>query len=279
MGAWGPKLYQDDMAEEIRAYYKDQLHRGKNGEKITDELVELYKECLSDFDDAPIFWFALADTQWDFGRLENRVKEEALYYINDGRDLIRWENENPEHAKKRAEVLCGLEQKLLSKQPDEKKISQYKLYQCEWNIGDVYAYQLLGDYAKEKGLINKYLYFVKVGEKIWHPGHIIPIVYFYWIITDELLGIEELKKFEYIPQFFTPTAYKKYPNMLPHYLLSFLSTSSKVIPKKQLTFVGNISGVKRMKNEDCDSYEIKWKKFEKYIIDNFQIWNEFSPHY
>ena len=31
MGAWGPRLYQNDIAEEVRDYYKDQLHRGKSG--------------------------------------------------------------------------------------------------------------------------------------------------------------------------------------------------------------------------------------------------------
>ena len=29
MGAWGPQLYQDDVAQEVRDYYKDQLHQGK----------------------------------------------------------------------------------------------------------------------------------------------------------------------------------------------------------------------------------------------------------
>lgn len=39
MGAWGPKLYQDDVAEDVRDYYKDQLHRGKTGKEITQDLI------------------------------------------------------------------------------------------------------------------------------------------------------------------------------------------------------------------------------------------------
>ncbi len=35
----------------------------------------------------------------------------------------------------RANVLKELQQKLLSPQPAEKRISQYKLYHCEWEIG------------------------------------------------------------------------------------------------------------------------------------------------
>lgn len=75
--------------------------------------------------------------------------------------------------------LVKLQRKLLSEQPNEKKIHQQKLYRCDWENGDVYAYRLTSVYAKEKGLINKYLFFVKIDEQTWHPGHVIPVVYFY----------------------------------------------------------------------------------------------------
>ncbi|MCI7179050.1 MAG: hypothetical protein MSA26_00335, partial [Lachnospiraceae bacterium] len=95
MGSWGPGLYQDDIAEDVRDVYKDQLYRGKTGAKITEELLEEYSDCMSDPDDAPVFWFALADTQWNLGRLEDPVKEQALYHLRDGADLRRWEAEEP----------------------------------------------------------------------------------------------------------------------------------------------------------------------------------------
>ena len=68
MGIWGPKLYQSDIAEEIRDYYRDQLRRGKSGKDITQDLIAQNKFTTLDSDDAPEFWFALADTQWDLGR-------------------------------------------------------------------------------------------------------------------------------------------------------------------------------------------------------------------
>jgi cytochrome c-type biogenesis protein CcmH/NrfF len=40
MGSWGPKLYQDNIAEDIRDYYKDQLKRGKTNEEIIKKLIE-----------------------------------------------------------------------------------------------------------------------------------------------------------------------------------------------------------------------------------------------
>ena len=152
MGTWGPKLYQDDLAEDVRDYYKDQLHRGKKGIDITQELLVQYQIVISDSEEASVFWFALADTQWNLGRLEDKVKETALKHILLGDDLERWKIENPKLAKAREQTIEELRQKLLSPQPPEKKVTQYKIYRCEWKYGDVYAYQLESDLAEEKGL-------------------------------------------------------------------------------------------------------------------------------
>lgn len=275
MGTWGPGLYQDDVAEDVKDYYKDQLHRGKTGEELTQELIEEYRENLFDIDDAPVFWFALADTQWNLGRLESLVKEKALYYLDEGSNLERWKNENSKLFEKRKAVLEKLKEKLLSEQPEKKKISQYRLYHCKWEIGDVFAYQLKSEYSKEKNLYNKYLFFTKIDEDVWHPGHIIPTVYFYWVISDRILTLEELNKIPYIPQFFVPKVYKNRPNRKILYRLNFLSTSERLIPKSQLTFLGNIADkIDYINNEDTNSYNISWKKFENYIINNFNNWNE-----
>ena len=175
MSSWGPGLYQDDLAKDVRDYYRDQLRKGKSGYEITEELTKQYAYS-SDSDDSSIFWFALADIQWDLGRLEDSVKEQALSHIRSGYDLRRWKEENPMEAKKRAEILSELEQKLLTPQPSEKSISQYKLYHCEWKIGDVFAYPLNSDYAKEKGLFGRYFLINKINETTWHPGHTVPVV-------------------------------------------------------------------------------------------------------
>ena len=152
MGTWGPKLYQDDLAEDIRDYDKEQLHRGKKGIDITQELLIQYQIEISDSEDASVFWFALADTQWNLGRLEEKVKERALKYILSGDDLERWKIENPKMIKAREQTIEELRKKLLSPQPHEKKVTQYKSYRCEWKDGDVYAYRLESDLAEEKGL-------------------------------------------------------------------------------------------------------------------------------
>ena len=278
MGTWGPKLYQNDIAEEVRDYYKDQLHRGKTGKEITHELIEQYNDFIQDSDDAPDFWLALADIQWDYGRLEVFVKNQALFYISNEKSTNRWQRENPKYASTRLKELTSLQEKLLSEPPEEKKVRQYNLYKCKWNIGDIYAYQLCGGFAKDTSFYKKYVYFIKVDEIVWHPGHVIPAVYFYWSVSDNLLDINTLKEIEYIPQFFTPSAYKSNTSMRKLYLLSPLSTSSRVIPKNNLIYIGNLESVKRIVDEDTNPYYVHWRDFEEYIIGNFRKWNDYSPN-
>lgn len=64
-------------------------------------------------------------------------------------------------SEKRKQVLNELRKKLNTLQPPEKKVSQYRLYHCQWKVGDMYAYQLEGEYAKERGLMVNIFCFTK----------------------------------------------------------------------------------------------------------------------
>ena len=81
MGAWGVKLYQNDLAEDIKYEYTEYLREGKTNEEATEELILKYEGMLEDIDDGPNFWFVLADQQWKIGRLLPYVKEQALNWI------------------------------------------------------------------------------------------------------------------------------------------------------------------------------------------------------
>lgn len=301
MGAWGPKLYQDDIAVMIKDYYKDQLRRGKSECAITQELMKQNEYILEDCDDAPIFWFALADTQWKLGRLEEFVREKALYYIQDGRDLSRWQAENSKAAKVREKELCILEQQLLTPQPPVKKISQYKLYHCNWKIGDVYAYRLESDLAKENDLYGCYFLIQKVDEGSCYPGHVIPIVYVKITEPDFLpSNKEEYEKTNYVKVGVTKYEDRFLPidgrrpeediaeksklkyevdddGFLPRFRVQLLSTSKKAIPNK-LIYVGNFSDCMRPPKEfvphcKLSITDVSWKEFEKKLIERYCMYN------
>ena len=303
MGAWGAKLYQDDVAQDIRDRFKDQLRRGKSSEEVTQELIKGYSYMIDDPDDGPVFWFALADTQWNLGKLLPEVKKQALLWLDKGGDVRRWEAENPKQAIIRKKVLEELQQKLNSLQPPEKKISQYRLYTCEWKIGDVFAYQLESDLAKEKGLFGRYFLIQKVDEETWHPGHVFPIVYVK-ITSDERLptSVKEYDELEYVqivssefypslvglpPDYLSLTKeefwkimeekkasldYDEY-GRLPQFRIILMNTSKRVIPSK-LVFIGNFLSASPPNKEFVPHDKVliplsSWKNFEQQHIDRY----------
>jgi hypothetical protein len=143
MGTWASGLFSDDLACDIRDEYRDYIANGKSDIDATETLLQNYKS-LSDKDEAPIFWLALAATQWSLGRLEQRVLNEALSIIETGTDLKRWE-QNPKAYKKRKAILQKLRERLKSPQPARKKVKkQFKDF-CDWQIGELISYRLKSD--------------------------------------------------------------------------------------------------------------------------------------
>jgi hypothetical protein len=180
MGAWGPGLYQDDVAQDVKEDYVKLLKTGKTNQEATDKLIEDYQMTINDFDDAPVFWFILADTQWKLGRLLPNVKEQALRYLESEDDLKKWENQNKANYKYRIKVLSELKDRLNSPMPAEKKIALYKYFRCSWNVGDTYAYRLESEHAKDHNLYGHYFIIHKIDEYRMRKGDdydVLPIVY------------------------------------------------------------------------------------------------------
>jgi len=302
MGSWGAKLYQDDVALDVRDAFKDRLRRGKTTEEVTKELKEKHSYALDDIDDGPAFWLALADTQWNLGRLLPEVKEQAFRWLDTGWGLERWLETDKKLVAERQKVLADLREKLSSPQPEEKKVKQYNLYTCQWQLGDVFSYQLESDLAKEKGLCGRHFVIQKVDEGIWHPGHIIPIVRVK-LTSDERLPttVEEFNELEYVQihlNNFTERfkqvdlerrkediAEKPIPKYevdefgyLPHYQIKLISTSKRIIPKK-LTYLGTFVGAVPPVNEFVP-YEkisistVSWKDFESKLIERYCGYNK-----
>ena len=142
MGAWGPALFSDDTAADVRDGYRDLIGDGLSGPEATKTLVKQWGRALQDPDEASVFWLALAATQWQCGRLEASVKTTALSILEEGTDLGRWQ-ENPKLLKKREAALNKLREQLLSPQPAEKRIPKRYRNTCDWEVGELIGYRLL----------------------------------------------------------------------------------------------------------------------------------------
>lgn len=294
MGAWGVNLYQDDVTVDIKEEYKYKLHMGKTNEEAMQEIIEESSDFIEDIEDGPLFWFALADTQWNLGRLDEHVRNEALRYIKLGTDLERWKDDNKLY-EKRKKVLEKLREKLLSPQPEEKKISKYRIYKCEWKKGDVFAYKLKSDYAEENNLKNQYLIIQKVDETVWYPAHIIPMVRIKITKNGAIPQTEqEIDKLEYIETNAQPFERRFWGSdatrplkeqivgmsfntdeygLLPEYWISLIITSKKMF-QNELIYLGNYKNIVPPKNEFIPIGKmgfptVPWKEFEERVLEMY----------
>jgi hypothetical protein len=141
MGTWGTALFSDDIACDVRDSYVDFVGDGLTGPEATSALLREWSSSLGDPDVSPVFWLALAATQWRCGRLESHVLQEALKVIDSGSDLAKWEPDSKD-LKKRRVVLEKLRVQLTSPQPPEKRIPRRFRDTNEWRVGDLVAYRM-----------------------------------------------------------------------------------------------------------------------------------------
>ncbi len=185
MGTWGTGLYQDDDTCDIKEEYLNYLRIGKTNEEALQEVISDNEEMIKDDETGPLFWLALADTQWKYGRLTNDIRDRALEVIYSGKDLERWK-EDRKLFEKRKKVLEDLKQRLNTEQPTEKKVSKMKFERPNWKVGDVILYQLLNEDLKKHKYYQKYVLLKVMGMEKYTIGYLDPEKYYH---ENELVGI------------------------------------------------------------------------------------------
>lgn len=156
MGIWGTSIFSDDLASDIRREYNT-LISIKKTDDIEDIFISYYKE-IFDTEEEPVFWFALALSEWKKGRLTKRAKNKALEMLNSGKDQKRWKSfDNEKNYKKRLFVLDEFKKTLLSPMPEQKKVSKPRQRRCPWKVGSLLAYKIVTNEAlRAHPCYNKY---------------------------------------------------------------------------------------------------------------------------
>jgi hypothetical protein len=136
VGTWGRGLYDDDTSADVRDEWLKKVRAGAAPEAATSELIEQWGGA----DDEPLFWLALADTQWTWGRLEKRVRTRALAVLREGGDLELWTDPKARAARER--LFERLAARLKQAPPPPKTIRVHG-DTVKWARGQLWAYRTL----------------------------------------------------------------------------------------------------------------------------------------
>jgi hypothetical protein len=140
MGTWGPALYSDDLAADLKSELRDLVGLGLPIEAVVQSLETEYYHSVSDPDEGPVFWLAVADAAWHLGRPHEGATQEALRIIDAGTDLARWED--PRDRTKRAAVLETVRERLERPAPAPKRVPRPDIRFNICMVGELLAYKL-----------------------------------------------------------------------------------------------------------------------------------------
>jgi len=152
-------LYGNDTTSDVKDTYTEYLLDQLSNQDALERTIRDFEDLMGD-EEEPLFWFALAETQWRVGRLTPEVKEKALEWIAREGGISLWEaaGAGSEGWKK---TLMKLREKLES--PMRKEKNMEKLNQNLWNVGDVYAYRFNKEESKKSGRYGRYVLIQKTG--------------------------------------------------------------------------------------------------------------------
>jgi hypothetical protein len=140
LGTWGPDLFSDDLARDIRDHYRELLEDGVEDHAAARLTLEKFKAYLEEADSMAML--ALAVTQSKVGRLEPDIRDRALAIIDAGADLEVWERENPKLLSKRRAALDKARAQLTGPQPARRRLRPPKRVLAGLTAGDVLAFPL-----------------------------------------------------------------------------------------------------------------------------------------
>lgn len=138
MGAWGPGIFSDDTASDIRGDYRELIEDQVPDDEAASRVIASYRHL--DSDEEHVLWLALAASQSSLGRLDAAVKSRALEIIDSDRGLELWEQAGPKELAKRKAALAKLRDQLTGPQPTRKTLRRPWRHETDLHAGDVLSF-------------------------------------------------------------------------------------------------------------------------------------------
>ena len=140
MGVWGTALFSDDVACDVRDFYRVLLEDGVEDAEATGRTLEKFRAELEEPDGIALLAFAV--TQSKVGRLDGDIRDRALDVLDRGADLEVWERENPKLVARRRAALEKIRAQLTGQQPRRRRLRRPKRVSSGLIAGDVLAYEV-----------------------------------------------------------------------------------------------------------------------------------------
>lgn len=277
MGTWNAGLFSNDTTCDVKDTYIECLKQQLSNDEAYQKTYEEYTELMGT-DEEPLFWYALADTQWNSGRLMPQVKERALECIQNKGGIDLWE-ERPKGALKWQKTMQKLKDKIESPMPPEKKFPKPIVFKTNpWNIGDVYAYQFHSKEATELGLSGKYILIQKIADIEYFENTIYSVIQVFDRVFDSMPSLAMIEGVRVLPLvdalgvYGTPNNLSDINPSLKWYMKAIMNYYKiREYPRKYMSFIGNIT-VSEIHCQWNSCTEFYWDELEDRLIDYYLSW-------
>lgn len=142
MGAWGTGISSNDTYADIYAQFIDLYNEGQSVPDISKRLIDENQEIINLEEEAPNFWFAIANGQWECKALDIEIFSKVEQIIKSGEDIRIWKelDASPADLKTREKVLYKFLSKLQTEKDKPKKRSKKRFYNSIYQKGDCLTY-------------------------------------------------------------------------------------------------------------------------------------------
>ena len=135
MGYWSTAIFGNDLASDVRSTYRELLEDGVPDGEALRKVEQEFAYAANDPDNRAAFWTALAATQMQLGRLDDRVRDQTIAVIDAGGDLHMWEGSD---ASRRKAVFAKLRGQLLGPQKRPVRVRPEKKVLSPVRAGDIF---------------------------------------------------------------------------------------------------------------------------------------------
>lgn len=144
MGAWGTGISSNDTYCDIYDQFIDLYNDGHSASAITEKLIRDNQEAIEIREDAPNFWYAIANAQWECKDLESEILGRVRDYIESGEDLKIWEELGATKAdlRERKKALRKFLQKLETTKRNPRRRRKKKHINSLFSKGDCLVYTM-----------------------------------------------------------------------------------------------------------------------------------------